>query len=117
VIVRRIFILPAFAWAMMLAGCVQVVEPGPIWTPNVSAAEAAGALAGGALGGYLGAQFGAGSGMIAMTTLGVTAGAALGRELGKDLEAANSPPAQRYVMLPYGHCLWPSHNGWLVTAC
>lgn len=50
----------AFAGAVMLTGCVQVGQPEPIWTQNVSAAEAAGALAGGALGGYLGSQFGAG---------------------------------------------------------
>jgi hypothetical protein len=117
VVMRRISALLALAGATMLTGCVQIVEPEPAWNQNVSAAEAAGALAGGALGGYLGAQFGAGSGMIAMTTLGITAGAAMGRELGRNLETANRPPAQQYVMLPYGHCLWPSNNGWSMTVC
>ena len=128
-ITRRIFALPACAAVIMLTGCVQVVDPDPNWARSASAAEAVGALAGGALGGYLGAQFGAGSGALAMTGLGVAAGAALGREIGSSIETANRSATQRYLVLPYGHCLRPSNgsasvpggpqaaSGWSITTC
>jgi hypothetical protein len=110
IVVRSIFALRVCAGVVMLAGCVQITEPAPSWPANATASEAVGALAGGALGGYLGSQFGAGSGALAMTGLGVAAGAALGRQLAQNIETANRPAAQQYIVIPYGYCLRPSSS-------